>query len=61
MKAYEATNTTMLDETKRLWDVIKHKLTPEGLLDVIMYFPEFKEEASILAKAHEKEDDEEED
>jgi len=44
----------MSEETRRLWDVVKFKLLPDGLMDVTIYFPEVKEEAEILAEAHEK-------
>ena len=35
----------MLDETRRMWDILKGKVkTVEGLLDLKRYFPELSEE-----------------
>lgn len=38
----------MSEETKRLWDLVKHKLSKRGLLDVILYYPELKEEVDNM-------------
>jgi hypothetical protein len=38
----------MSEETRKLWDLVKCKLSKDGLLDVLRYYPELQKEIDVM-------------
>ena len=38
----------MSEETRKLWDLVKNKISTDGLRDVVRYHPELSEEVELI-------------